>query len=250
MTGFILFQNAVSRVLRHLDEALAVSGLIWIGILILQILVFGSVDMEGLAAGDPEAVTGNGLMLLFVANIVMAVGSCWIAVEWHRYALEGKRPTSAFPSWSGGRIFSYLILSIVMGLLVGLLIVLWGGVFLSLFGGILSQSVGALFLIVLVGLPAAFVFFRISPMLPGVAIGNKVPMGEAWRATKPHSGPILQAAILSVAVLMVVQVIAPVFGSGIIGLLYELAAGWILLMINVSLLSSIYELAMKGHLND
>ena len=113
MTGFILFQNAVSRVLRHLDEALAVSGLIWIGILILQILVFGSVDMEGLAAGDPEAVSGNALLLLFVVNIVMAVGSCWIAVEWHRYALEGKRPTSAFPSWSGGRIFSYLILSFI-----------------------------------------------------------------------------------------------------------------------------------------
>ncbi|MBW6416265.1 hypothetical protein [Celeribacter sp. PS-C1] len=250
MTGFILFQNAVLRVLRHLDEALAVSGLIWIGILILQILTFGSVDMEGLAAGDPAAASGNAMLLLFLANIVMAIGSCWIAVEWHRFALEGKRPTSAFPSWSGGRIMSYLFLSILIGILIGLVVGLLGGVVLTVFGGMMAQSVGALFLIVLIGLPAAFLFLRISPVLPGVALGNKLSMGEAWQATKPYSGPILQAAILSIAVLIVIQVIAPIFGSGIIGLLYELAAGWVLLMINVSLLSSIYELAVKGQLND
>lgn len=250
MTGFILFQNAVLRVLRHLDEALAVSGLIWIGILILQILTFGSVDMEGLAAGDPAAASGNAMMLLFLANIVMAIGSCWIAVEWHRFALEGKRPTSAFPSWSGGRIMSYLFLSILIGILIGLVVGVLGGVVLTVFGGMMAQSVGALFLIVLIGLPAAFLFLRISPVLPGVALGNKLSMGEAWQATKPYSGPILQAAILSIAVLIVIQVIAPIFGSGIIGLLYELAAGWVLLMINVSLLSSIYELAVKGQLND
>ncbi|NVK45674.1 MAG: hypothetical protein HWE33_05150 [Rhodobacteraceae bacterium] len=250
MTGFILFQNAVLRVLRNIDEALAVSGLIWIGILILQIVTFGSVDMEGMAAGDPQAASGNAMLMLLVANIVMAVGSCWIAVEWHRFALEGKRPTSAFPSWSGGRIFSYLFLSIVIGILIGLVVGLLGGVLLSLFGAVLTQSVGALFLVVLIGLPAAFLFLRISPVLPGVALGNKLSMGEAWQATKPYSGPILQAAILSIAVLIVIQVIAQIFGSGIIGLLYELAAGWVLLMINVSLLSSIYELAMKGHLND
>lgn len=150
MTGFILFQNAVLRVIRHLDEALAVSGLIWIGILIVQILTFNAVDMEALASGNPEAVAGSGIWLILLSNVVMAVGSCWIAVEWHRYALEGKRPTSAFPSWSGSRIWGYLILSIFIGLLIGLSVGLLGGLLLGLFGNVLAQALGGLFVVVLI----------------------------------------------------------------------------------------------------
>ncbi|MBU2889688.1 hypothetical protein [Celeribacter halophilus] len=250
MTGFILFRNAVLRVLHHLDEALAVSGLIWIGILIIQILSFGAVDMEGLEAGDPAAVSGNGLMLLFIANLAMVIGSCWIAVEWHCYALEGKRPTSAFPSWNGKRILSYFFLSILIGIGIGMAVGLFAGVLFSLFGTMLSQSIGGLFLIVVIGLPAVFMFLRISPVLPAVALGNKLSFGDAWNATKPYSASIFQAAILSIAALIVVQFVAPVFGSGIVGLLYELAVGWLLLMVNVSLLSSIYELSLKGQLHD
>jgi|GEM_PF-2072442 hypothetical protein len=250
MTGFILFQNAVLRVIRHLDEALAVSGLIWIGILIVQILTFGMVDMEALTSGDPEAMSGSGLWLILLSNVVMAVGSCWIAVEWHRYVLEGKRPTSAFPSWSGSRVWGYLILSILIGLLIGLTIGVLAGVILAMFGGVLAQALGGLFVMVVIGLPAVFVFFRISPTLPAVALGQKMTFAQAWQATKPHSAVILQAAILSIALFIVIQFIAPIFGGGLLGLLYELLAGWFLLMVNVSLLSSIYELAMRGKLDD
>lgn len=250
MTGFILFQNAVLRVIRNLDEALAVSGLIWIAILIVQILAFGAVDVETLASGDPQAVSGKTLWVLLMTNVVMAVGSCWIAVEWHRYVLEGKRPTSAFPSWSGGRVWGYLMLSIVIGIMVGLAVVVFATVLLSLFGSILTQTFGGLFVIVLIGLPAVFLFFRISPVLPAVALGQKLSIGEAWQATKAHSAVIFQAVILAIALLIVFQFIAPVFGGGILALLYELLAGWFLLMVNVSLLSSIYELAMRGKLDD
>lgn len=250
MTGFILFQNAVLRVIRHLDEALAVSGLIWIGILIVQILTFNAVDMEALASGNPEAVAGSGIWLILLSNVVMAVGSCWIAVEWHRYALEGKRPTSAFPSWSGSRIWGYLILSIFIGLLIGLSVGLLGGLLLGLFGNVLAQALGGLFVVVLIALPAVFVFFRLSPTLPAVALGQKISFVQAWQATKPHSAVIFQAVILSIALFIVIQLIGAVFGSGLLGLLYELLAGWFLLMVNVSLLSSIYELAMRGELHD
>ncbi|WP_434289739.1 hypothetical protein [Celeribacter sp. SCSIO 80788] len=250
MTGFILFQNAVLRVIRHLDEALAVSGLIWIGILIVQILAFGSVDMEGLTSGDPEAVSGSGLWLILLSNVVMAVGSCWIAVEWHLYALEGKRPTSAFPSWSGSRIWGYLILSIVIGLLIGLSVGVLGGVLVGLFGNVLVQALGGLFVVVLIALPAVFVFFRVSPTLPAVALGQKISFVQAWQATKQHSAVIFQAVILSIALFIVIQLMGSLFGGGLLGLLYELLAGWFLLMVNVSLLSSIYELAMRGELHD
>lgn len=250
MTGFILFRNAVLRVIRHLDEALAVSGLIWIGILILQIFVYEMVDVEGMAAGDAQAATGRELMLLLLSNVAMMVGSCWIAVEWHRFALEGKRPTSAFPSWSGGRVWSYLFLSIVIGILVGLVIGVVMGLILSIFGTAVMQALGGLFLTVVIGLPAVFLFLRISPVLPSVSLGEKSTFAEAWRATAPYSGTILQAGILSILLLLLIQFIAPAFGSGIIGLLYELITGWMILIVNVSLLSSIYELAVRGHLDE
>ncbi|SFJ59052.1 hypothetical protein [Celeribacter neptunius] len=250
MTGFILFRNAVLRVIRHIDEALAVSGLIWIAILIVQILVFEVLKTQDFAAGEGGTLSGPVILFLILSYIVMFVGPSWIAVEWHRFTLEGKRPTSAFPRWNGGRVWSYLFLSIVMGVFIGVMIGVAIAVLGLLFGSLFMQPVGVLLLSALVGLPAVYVFLRMSPVLPGVALGDKISFATAWKATQPHSAVIFQAGILTIAAFLLMQFLSPLFGSGFIGLLYELAAGWVLLMINVSLLSAIYELAMKGHLDD
>ncbi|MCA0042127.1 hypothetical protein [Celeribacter litoreus] len=250
MTGFNLFKNAILRVLHHLDEALAVSGLIWIAILIGQILVFGSMDMEAISSGDPEAAAQIPVLPILLLNVATAVGSCWIAVEWHRFVLEGRRPRSAFPQWSGGRVWSYFFASILMGLLIALFIGFCVGLILALFGASVATSGGGLFVLILLLLPALFIFFRLSPVLPSIAMQNQMSFAKAWQATKPHSVVIFQATILSIGALMVIQMIAPIFGAGILGLLYELVAGWAVLMVNVSLLSSIYEISVRRQFSE
>lgn len=250
MTGFNLFQNAVLRVLRHLDEALAVSGLIWIAITVGQVAVFGSLDMEGIANGDPDAAAQVPVLPILFLNIATAIGSCWVAVEWHRFALEGRSPKSAFPQWSGGRVWSYLFTSIAMGLLIGLFVGILTGFLLMIFGAGLVMSMGGLFVLALVGLPSVYLFFRVSPVLPSLALGDKMSFSDAWSKTKPYSVVIFQAGILSIAALILVQFFAPVFGGGLLGLIYELVAGWVILMINVSLLSSIYEISVRGQFSE
>ncbi|NIY79387.1 hypothetical protein HCZ23_07875 [Celeribacter sp. HF31] len=250
MTGFILFQNAVLRVFRHLDEALAVSGLIWIGILIIQILTYNFIDMEILRSLGIAYLSSQDRILLFLSNLVIALGSCWIAVEWHIFALRSERPTSAFPKLRGGQTVSYLLLTMGLILLIGLVISLFFVVLFSILGTGFAQSFGMLFLIVVMALPATFLFLRLSPVLPSVALGEKLPLRAAWNATQPHSALLLQAAVLLIVFFIFIQAVVLLFGAGILGLLVELVVGWFFLMINVSLLSSIYELAMKGHLND
>ena len=250
MTGFQLFQHAVLRVFRNLDEALAVSGLIWIAILIVQVLAFDSIDMSAVEQGGMPVISGTGMFLMLLSNVMMAVGSCWVAVEWHRYVLEGRRPTSAFPRWSGSRVWAYFGISILIGLLIGIFVAVLAGVLLSLFGAALAATLGGLFLLVVIGLPAVYAFFRIAPVLPAAALARKMKFAEAWEATKPHSGTIMQAAVLSILALMLVQLPSIVLGEGIVALIYELVAGWAVLMVNVSLLSSIYELAERGPIDD
>lgn len=248
MTGFQLFEHAVRRVFQNFYEALAVSGVIWIVLLILQIIMFETVDMDAIAEGRADAVDGRALWYIFLLNVVIAVGSCWIAVEWHRFALEGKRPVSAIPEWNGSRIMAYLGTAILIGLLIGLFFAMVVG-FLGALIGSAFASLGGLFVIVVVGLPAIYGFFRVSPVLPAAALGQKLRFGEAWNMTSAIGGPIMQAAILMIALMMVVQLPGLAMGEGLIAVLYELAAGWVMLMVNVSLLSSIYELATGGQLN-
>ncbi|SDF46400.1 hypothetical protein SAMN04488117_104226 [Celeribacter baekdonensis] len=250
MTGFQLFQHAILRVFRNLDEALAVSGLIWIAILVCQILAFGSLDMEGMAESDAPMMGGSSLLLILLSNVVMAVGSCWVAVEWHRYVLEGKRPTSAFPSWSGSRVWGYFGVSLLIGLLIGLFVGILAAFLVSILGSQGAMVLGGLFLMVVIGLPAIYGFLRVSPVLPEIALGGKMRFAEAWSATKPHSATILQAAILSIVSLVALQILGMLFGNGLPGLIYELVTGWIVLMVNVSLLSSIYEISVRGRLDD
>ena len=68
---------------------------------------------------------------------------------------------------------------------------------------------------------------------------------DAWLMTMEHKKTIFQVAVLSILATLVLQVPSLLMGSGIVGLVYGLATGWITLMVGVSLLSSIYELC-KG----
>ncbi|AJE44950.1 hypothetical protein [Celeribacter indicus] len=245
MTGFQLLQHATERVFHNIYEALAVSGLIWIGILIVQIAIFSGVDLDGIASGEVTTVSGRTMFLLLLTNVATAVGSSWIAVEWHRFALEGWRPTSAFPRWSGSRVFVYLFVFVGIALLIGLFIGVFFFLLALLFGQALAM-LGGLFVTAIIGLPALYGFFRVSPVLPAIAIGEKLRFQEAWQATKPFGGAILQVSVLGILALAVVQIPSVLLGGGLVGLLYELVAGWVVLMVNVSLLSSIYELSMRS----
>ena len=247
MTGFELFRYSVRRVVNNFNEALAVSGLIWIGMIAIQIIsaeiVSNNLIGEGAAAQVPLSIA----LLVMLASLSVALASCWIAVAWHRFVLSGERPVSVLPQWQGGPIWAYAINTIKIGILVILFGAVASGV-MSMVLGSAVQSVGVIVIAALVGLPAIYGFYRVSPILPAAALGEPLGLGAAWAMTSKISGAIFQAAILGLMGILLLQVPAVVLGDGIIGLLYELAAGWVILMVGVSLLSSIYEAVSAGEM--
>ena len=87
-------------------------------------------------------------------------------------------------------------------------------------------------------------------------------VAEAWRASKGESGTVVLLALMTFAVSMLLQVPAlldapgaaeagaAVVARGPISLVYELVVTWILLMLGVTLLSTLYGHFVEGRAVD
>ena len=246
MTGFQLMQYSIRRITSNFYEALAISGVLWIGILILQLVLLPQVGAD--SAGDTlEVETGDFFRSLVVFLIAMVV-TCWIAVEWHRFILERKQPTTVIPQWSGGRVINYLLLSLLLGVIIGVAFSMAFLMLANVLGQAALQSLGLLFLFALLGLPMFYLFLRWSPVLTMAAIGEKCKLSDAWHMTSDHGAAIFQAAILNIGLVLVLSLPSGLMGSGVFAVLYSMVTGWIGMMVGVSLLTAIYQLA-KGELS-
>jgi hypothetical protein len=238
MTGYQLFKQATERVFRNFDDALAISGLIWIGAMAIVVLISNAPSAEI----DPESamtMTGQQAANILGVNLTVFLASIWVAVAWHRFSLLGERPQTLIPPLKLSLFAPYLKKSIVLAFVM--------------FGALLPLSIGISFVVVILG-PLAlvavifagvivyYIFLRLSLILPAAALGRSLSLTEAWRASEGCKDTLLQVAVLSVVLTGLLQVVAILAGGGIIGLLVSLLLGWGMLVINVSLLSSIYEL--------
>lgn len=244
MTGLDILKYAVSRVIRQRNEALAASGLIWIATVAMQIVLFHF--GQTITADSPDSqVTAFGFFCI-IAIIFIMIGTCWAAVNWHRFILLGDRPTSAFPVWHSSSVFMYLRTSLKITILMSLFIMISFSVIFTILGPSAAQGVGGTIFFVLVLFPLVYAFYRVSPILPAAALGRKLSLKEAWALTQPHSSQIFQAAIFGIFAVFVLQLPSFILGTGIIGLLYGLASGWLVFIVGVSLLSAIYSLCTEG----
>jgi hypothetical protein len=104
------------------------------------------------------------------------------------------------------------------------------------------RGTAALVLFLLVWLPVTFISYRISPILPSAAIGNRLPLKEAWYATGTGGASFIVLALASVLVVwglnlpsgLLVQVSLP------LGYLWAFAAQWAVTLGAASVLTTIY----------
>ncbi|SEL03112.1 hypothetical protein [Pacificibacter marinus] len=246
MTGYLLFKHAVQRVFQNLDEALAISGLIWIGT--MAIIVVASTYAPTLPL-TPEAwaeVPSMYKWIFFGSNVVVLLAGIWIAVEWHRFVLLGERPKTIIPPFrvqlfadylGKSILITFLLCALTLGAMLAILIILMitGPVTLLIFAGALFCFTFML-----------YVFYRLSPVLPAAALGDRLTFRSAWTMTASYKTPIFRAAILMIFATMLAQIPTAFLGNGPISLVFSLVVGWAGLMVGVSLLSSIYELAVSG----
>lgn len=237
MTGWMIFRHAVGMVLRNWRQALQISGLLY------AVLAIFEISLGGAAKGH---IGPDGMMMspaIGLSMIAVTAGyvilSIWIAVAWHRYVLLEEMPEGWVPKWHGGAVASYLGISILITLVIAFvsMVIVW----------ILSFALGGAMplltiVIILLAVGAGIAFFRLSPMLPAAAIGEKMKMSEAWHQTRGLSGAILLIVLLQFGLMIGLQIASNILMmiSPVIGFVGQIAVNWFATIVTASLLTTFY----------
>ena len=253
-----IVKHAILMVVNNFLDALRVSVgpillVIGLGLLIAIVLQIDPMVLMNADPADPEAMAAiapqaMGLLVFVVAaTLIVLFGLSWIAVAWHRFVLLEEYPR-AMPALRDRPVWPYLGRSIVLALLLFLVMVpllaIVGGVLapVILSGGVLAQALLSLIL----GIVFSYLWLRWSLVLPAVAVGRPMGIGESWRATAPLSSTIVGVSALLALLNSVLGLLAAPFGPGLAGQIVAYAASWFTLMVGLSVLTTLYGHVVEG----
>lgn len=242
--GVNLFMHSVRLVLGDWRNALRITGLLYM-IYALPTLILGLMVPPPPPGASPEqiaAAMGASAPFNIITTLLLAVVYVWLAVTWHRYILLNEEPSGQLPPFRSSEVLAYagnaillVLIMVAFSIVVGL--VLSPLLFLGPVGVIIMP-------IVFISL-ALIVDYRLGLVLPARAVGQRLTFGEAWAATRGQSGTIFTLAIISAVAAVLITVPGLVLAllpgiGGILALLWQLATGWITLLVGVSLLTTLY----------
>ncbi len=251
MKGWSFFLHSVKLVFRNLQEALQIGLVPSVIMAFLIALIF---SQSGLSMGQISGDAAVDLVesqaeirpgWLFLGGLVWGLITLWIFVAWHRFVLleeypKGWVPPLHFDRMLGyfGRGFMIIVLIAVIGLAASLISALLGPL------GVVVMIAVWIFLIVL--------FYRLSVVLPAVAIGRPMSFGDAWRATEGSTGAILLLVVIMAIVQLGLQVVFGVAISilPILGIAVQVIVTLIFSLINVSILTTLYGHYIEGRALD
>lgn len=185
-------------------------------------------------------ISGGAALVMLLLGIAAVLASLWIAVAWHRYVLLGEAPAGWLPPWPGPAVSGYLWRSVLLGLTVGL-----AAVPVAVLSAVLLPPVAMLALTVGV---ASFIFFRLSPILPAIALGKPLGFRAAWQATAGAAGTIAGLAGLMILGSLALQIPTMLSGdpNSLLSLVYSVVVGWFAMMIGITLLTTVYGHCVEG----
>jgi len=251
--GWMIFKRSLGMVFDNLGAALKVSLLLYLAQVAVGVYferAFGAAIVaveNGEAATVPAGFWGAWLMFLLVS----LGSSLWIAVSWHRYILLRESPGTALPPFHGPQIAAYLTRSIVLGLVLGavffVLAMVVGMVGSVLLGGAPTQQLSVAIAVFAMG-PVAYLFYRLSPILPAAAVGRPLSLRAAWAATAPLSRPIVILTLIAIGAAIVIQI--PTYlnpnAMSLVNLVYSYVLGWVSLMVGLSIMTTLYGHCVEG----
>lgn len=238
-----MFVHSVRLVLNDWRNALKITGLLYLIYAVptlLLSLLFPTPAQPEQAMGTMLSAAPAGLLTVILAVVAFV----WIAVAWHRYILLDEMPAGQFPEFNGQRMLNYGLYSIGIGLLGAIV----SFVLAAVIGIIAIPLLGVVggFITGIVGLAAALIiFYRLAPLLPAVAIGKPLTLGQAWEATNGANVPIIILAVLSAVAAIAIDIPAFILAmaspiGGFLALLWTLATGWVKMLVGVSILTTLY----------
>lgn len=248
MQGLDLFVHAVRMVIGNFPAALRLGAVLFAALFVLM-LVAGPGPAMHMGAG-PAFPSPLG----FVAGALQIVFGLWVAVAWHRYILLEEQPGTALPRWDGAAVWAYFKAALIVFLVVFVILiplVLLGS--LLLLPLIATDPMNPPLLVSLLGLvifyvPAAYVGYRIAPMLPAAAIGQPMTLAEARAATASSGAAFIVLALVSLLAGWLIGL--PGFWlarvSFVLGLLWSVATSWLTVLVGASILTTIHGHYVQG----
>jgi hypothetical protein len=241
MLGVQILIHAIRMVLTNIGPALRISAVPMLTLMGLTLAMGGTATMVG-----PDAGQASGALAV-LALLQLAV-TLWVAVAWHRYVLLEEAPEGILPTLNVRAVVDYLWAGIIFAVvLIGVAVplVLLAGI---IAGPMILEAQGAvggfaaLVLFLMVWLPVTFVSYRISPILPSAAIGQRLPLKEAWYATGTGGAGFIVLAVVSVLLVWALNVPAGLLVNVSVPLafLWAFAAQWAVTLGGASVLTTIY----------
>lgn len=239
MLAVKILMHSIRMVLHDLSATVKISGLLYLSIFVISFLITLAVPMP---EPGPDMVPPANAWLWFPATLLLGAIGLWIAVSWHRYVLLGEAPGSIVPQFHGGRILGYFVASLIIGLVsipVFFAVILVGTVLAATQITLLAMLVPLLGLIVI-----AIIFYRLAPLLPGAAIGQRPSIGEAWAATDGSTGTMILLAIITtigaIVIDLPINILVHLPEGWLWVTIWLLMTGWVKVMVGASVLTTIY----------
>ena len=246
MRGIEIFTHAVRMVFGNFNTVLRLGGVALLVMVVLLQLVGAEHFAPATPANGalPAYLTSPGIILLNIAQIIVGL---WVVVAWHRYVLLEEEPGAFVPRFNGSAIWRYVVAGCIYGLVIAL-----ASIPLLLFAGFFTIAVFArdnqagmavgLVSAVLVFIPMSWLAYRLAPVMPSAAIGNRQKLSEAWEATKDGGFSLIVLGFITVLASWLINLPAPFLANVFmpLGLLWAAVANWVSMMVGASILTTIY----------
>lgn len=245
--GVDLFLHSVRMVLVDWKTSLRITGLLYLIYAVPDLLI--SLNSSSATAFSSQDQYMGLAGASSIAGMLAIVASLWIAVAWHRYVLLNEGVSRVLPPFHGRRMLTYFFLGFALAVVAGIpaIVIYFVVGFPMTMLGPMGEFIGFVPALA-VGL---VIFYRLSPLLPAAALGQPLPIGDAWQATKGATGTLVGLAIMSAIAGVIISLpgVALAFMGPIgqtLSLAWNFAIGWLVVVAGVSILTSIYGVYVEG----
>jgi hypothetical protein len=232
--GYRLLRHIFQQVFGNFGQAMRLT---------LLLTLFSGAPMVLFVSKNAEAVSQNIALIFVVVLPVWLFTSCWAAVGWHRYILLEENGTGVIPKLRMDRVGRYLLTALKLGMVLFPV-----GFAIGFLEGFLMAALPSQFVAVILSVSLTIVFIwtaiRIGLILPAAAIGEDLTIKQSWAATAPASAAILAPLFaIELSTKIVDGAIVAMFQGPILGAGLQVALYWIQMLLNLSLMTTLY-----GHL--
>lgn len=198
-------------------------------------------DLIQMRMGMSQLIGAKWLAIPLAAAI-FAVTFCWVAVGWHRFVLLKEYPGGVLPPFRGAQALAYFRETLRLILLGALVFLPLSIPVLGWAWWELNEGLGVLLLMMaILGLSA--LAMRFALVLPAAAIGHEVTLRQSWDAT---GGYFWTFVALLFAGAVVDYLSDSLIAPGPVGFALMAFFNWLFLVLNLSILSTLYGFMIMG----